>query len=92
MEIADAGGAGIVGVVGKHIEEKAPYNGLAGGHRRSEVRVVNPNDGEIGRQEEIAARGGVEDRLVIDARCRVRHGRAGAGIWAGQPGNGGLRR
>ncbi len=84
LEIAGAGGGGIVGIVGEHVEESAPDDLVAPRHRRAQVRVAHRDDDEVGRQHQIESGRGFEQQAVIDGGLRV----ARDGVHSGCPSSG----
>ena len=65
VQVPHAVGGGIVGVVGKHLEQVAPDDGLAPGQRRLQVGVADRQDGEVGRQDEVQPGKGLEQHPEV---------------------------
>jgi hypothetical protein len=70
-EVPGPGGFGIVGIVGEHIEECPTDDVFALRHRRAQVRLAHGDDGEIGREHQVAARRRLEERLEVGLRHRA---------------------
>ena len=65
LEVAHPFGGGIVGVVGEYVEDEAPHDRGALGHRGREIRVAHRDDGEVGTEDEIEAGGRLEEGAEV---------------------------
>ena len=67
-EVAHPGRLGVIRVVREDIEDPPADDLLAPGHRRLEVGVACRDDPEVRIEDEIEARGGLEERAEINLR------------------------
>jgi hypothetical protein len=67
-QVAYAVRGDVSGIVGEDFEGLSSYDVLALRHRGTEVTLIHADDGEIGPQEEIIPRGGIEDGLKSPVR------------------------
>ncbi len=89
LQVAHALGARIVGVVGEHFEDRLPDDVGAADKVAARIRVADGDDRQVGVQDEIAARGRLEERLEVGRRphrrrARRRRGDRRRGVVRGQ--------
>ncbi len=67
---AGLGRSRIVRVLGKDVEHASPEHARALRHRRAQVRVADAEDGVVEREDEVAARGGLEEQPEVRVVAR----------------------